>query len=304
MALLDLLPASLVGVLFCKSLVFFVLLLLKFLPVFLLLRIHLLLLLLVFLILLRVARVWRRWTLQRRKVIGMNGASRVVIWWRIVSPIARSCVSRAAVNRAPLAGGHDPATAKCGWCGCGSNRRLAAIYRRAQLWIGAGFLDMLPLRSGGRQSASMRGRLFLRTRTSVNATVSTVVANASDVALIDYCRVVNVVNDRNIHVVDGAIVEEAIALPSAAFVATAEVSVAVIDTAIKSDHLIRPITFIKNKTTATPSPISRSPQIARLGRQNPCPWNPIVVALIVIPRPKTRRPNVALAGTNRLFVDR
>src|SRR5438270_10153363 len=103
MALLDLLPASLVGVLFCKSLVFFVLLLLKFLPVFLLLRIHLLLLLLVFLILLRVAGVWRPWTLQRRKVIGMNGAS-VIFGWGIVSNIARSCVSRAAVNRAALAG--------------------------------------------------------------------------------------------------------------------------------------------------------------------------------------------------------
>src|SRR5207245_6360498 len=80
-------------------------------------------------------------------------------------------------------------------------------------------------------------------------------------------------------------------------------AIPVIDAAVKTHDSKRPIAGIKNETAATPSPISRSPQETRLGRQNPCPWNPVVIAVIVIPRPKTWGPDVALAGTDRLFIN-
>src|SRR5438874_4055322 len=173
MVLLELLPASFVGVLFCESLVFFFLLLLQLLPLFLLLRVHLFLLFLIFLILLSVTRVWRRGALHRRQVVWMDSASSIVVRGRrIVSPgIARPCVSRTAMNGAALLGGNDSATVECVRCGSGSNRRLATINRSAQLRIGAGFLNVLSLgRSRGKTSAA-GGSFFLWARTSVNSTV-------------------------------------------------------------------------------------------------------------------------------------
>src|SRR5579872_3252232 len=306
MALLDLLPASLVGILFCKSLVFFVLLLLKFLPVFLLLRVHLFLLFLVFPLLFRVRCVWRRWTLQRRKVIGVDSASRVVVLGRriVSSCIAGTCISRTAMNGATLSGGNDSATAECVWCGCSCNRRLATIYGRAQLWIGTGFLNVLRLGSSERQTPGMRSLLFLRGRTSINSTVSTVVTNASNIAFVDYGGVVHFVNHSHVHVGDRAVIEKPIAFPTTTFVAVTKISVAVIDPAVKAHDSKRPKAGIKDKATAAPSPIRRSPQIARFRRQNPSPGNPVVVVVIVIPRPKTWSPDVVVAGTDRLFIDR
>lgn len=129
MALLDLLRSGVIRALSCELLVLFFLSLLKFLPVFFFPGVHLFLLLLVFLVLLRVPRVWRRGTLERRKIIGMDGAP--VIFRRIISSIAGCGISRTAVDRAALSSRHDSAIIECPGSGGSSDGRLAAIYRRA-----------------------------------------------------------------------------------------------------------------------------------------------------------------------------
>ena len=154
MALLDLLSSALIGVLSRESLVFFVLSLLKFLPLLLLLRIHLFLLLLIFPVLPGVSGVWGTGSFNGRKISGMHGTARVVIFGRgIVSCcIPRTGISRTAMNSATLAGGNDSAAVKRSGRGSGSNRRLAMVNRGPQLRIGACFLDVLSLRSCGRKA--------------------------------------------------------------------------------------------------------------------------------------------------------
>src|SRR5438876_8963313 len=135
--------------------------------------------------------------------------------------------------------------------------------------------------------------LLFRTRTLVDAAPSTVVTDASHIALIDR-RVVNVVNHGDVHVVDGAVVEKACAVPAPALITSAEVAVAIVDPAIKSDHR-PPKAFIENKSAATPSPISRGPQKTDLRSHHPSSRNPVVVAVFVIPGPIAGSPDVAFA---------
>jgi hypothetical protein len=71
-ALLDLLPAGFIRILSGELRVLFILLLLKFLPVFLLLRVQLFLLLLIFLVELGVAGVWRSGTLGARQLVRVD----------------------------------------------------------------------------------------------------------------------------------------------------------------------------------------------------------------------------------------
>jgi len=146
MALLDLLLPGFIGILSCQLLVFAFLLLLKFLPVFLLLRVHLFLLFPIFLILFRVSCVRSRGALHRRKVVGMDSASGIVFGRGVVSPsVACSGIARAAMDRAPFASGHDSSTAECTRSGGGSDWRLAVVHVRAKLRIRARLLLLLSL---------------------------------------------------------------------------------------------------------------------------------------------------------------
>src|SRR5947209_2962414 len=116
---------------------------------------------------------------------------------------------------------------------------------------------MLSLIRDRRNAPLVSRPLLFRTRTLVDAAPPTVVADARHVALIDR-RVVHVVNHGDVHVVDGAVVEKVSAVPTPALITAAEVAVAIVDPAIKSDHRA-PETFIENKSATTPAPISGSP---------------------------------------------
>ena len=119
-------------------------------------------------------------------------------------------------------------------------------------------------------------RPFLfRSRALIDPAAPAVVADPSHIPLINR-RVIHVVNDRDVHVVDRAIVEEASIFPTAAFIAMAKIAVPVVDPAIESDHR-PPISFIENKSAAAPTPITRSPQKTDLRRQHPSPRNPIII---------------------------
>ena len=116
---------------------------------------------------------------------------------------------------------------------------------------------MLPLIGYGRKvSGACRG-LLLRSGALVDAAVSAVVADSSLVANID-TRVVHVVNDGDVHVVDGAIVEKASTVPAPAFITVAEVAVAIVDPAIEA-HYRAPEAFVEDESATAPSPVCRSP---------------------------------------------
>ncbi len=126
--LLDLLPSAIIRMLSGELLMFFFLLLLKFLPLSVLLRMKLFLLLLVFSVLLRIPRIWRRWTLGARNLVRVNRASATR------GVVLRTCIpsthilSTRIMNRASLAGAHDSALVKCSRSGSSSDGRLAAVY--------------------------------------------------------------------------------------------------------------------------------------------------------------------------------
>jgi len=137
----------------------------------------------------------------------------------------------------------------------------------------------------------------------VDAAVSAVVADPGHVALINHGRVVHVVNDGDVHVVHGAIVEKVSAVPTPAFIAVAEVAIAVVDSAIEADHR-SPEAFIEDESTTTPGPVTRSPQETDFRSQHPGSGHPIVITDVVVVGPVAGRPDVTLARADRLFVHR
>src|SRR5215469_8933703 len=138
------------------------------------------------------------------------------------------------------------------------------------------------------------GGFFLGGRPSRNSTISTVVAHPVHGSVHDR-SVVDVVNFGHVNVRNRPVVKEMSALPSPAFVAVAEVPVAVVDATVESDHR-SPISGKESVTASFPSPVGRSPVIVRLRCQYPCARNP-VIPILVIPRPISGSPDVIRAGT-------
>src|SRR5262249_51405599 len=143
---------------------------------------------------------------------------------------------------------------------------------------------------------------FFRCGPIVKATTSTVIANPGHVALVDG-RLIDVVNDSDVHAVHGFVVEEVPALPTSALITTAEIAIAIVHTAIKADDW-PPIAFMENESAATPSPIGRGPEETRLRSQHPCPRDPVIITEVRVIRPISRRPDVVLTRAEWLFVNR
>jgi hypothetical protein len=110
-------------------------------------------------------------------------------------------------------------------------------------------------------------------------------------------------NIRDIHIGDGTVVIEAVAFPSSTLEALAKIAETVVDAAVKAD-VWSPVTFIKHEGPIRPSPIRRSPQVCRLRSQHPGPRHPVIVSIIVTPRPVTRSPDVTVSGADWLIVNR
>ncbi len=139
-------------------------------------------------------------------------------------------------------------------------------------------------------------------RSRTTTTVATVVADAVGVPA-HHGAPIGIVDHGHIDVIDLAIVVEATVAPVTAFVATAEITVAIVDAAIETDSRT-PITCAPDEKAAVPGPITRRPQIARLGRQHPGAGHPEITAIVRTPGPVPRRPQVARRRTRRLRVDR
>jgi len=149
----------------------------------------------------------------------------------------------------------------------------------------------------------VRISLFLRRRSPVHST-RTVKAGAVDRRIIvDHRLVVNVVNLRHVHVVHRPVVEEIVSPPIPAIITFSAIPVAVIDPAIETD-VRSPITSVPNVHSIVPPPITGCPQEARRRRKHPCAGHPVIIFIVVAVCPVAGRPNIILAGTNRLYVYR
>src|SRR5882672_10095312 len=117
---------------------------------------------------------------------------------------------------------------------------------------------MLGLNGDWRNMPFTSHSLLFPRRARADTPVTSVVADTVHGGSVDHGRVVNVVDNGDVHVVHGAVVEKVAVVPTSAFVAISKVAVSVVDTAVEAD-LRTPIAFVESKSAFVPRPISWSP---------------------------------------------
>ncbi|AOB39933.1 hypothetical protein BBB43_14720 [Bordetella parapertussis] len=208
---------------------------------------------------------------------------------------ARAALSGRAVLAGTALSGRPPRT----------GRRRGLVAARAAVELGAvtaGLAGVVALHVGGRRVALARGGHLARVGAPLDAARSAVVADAAPVDVLDdHPAFVDVGDARDVHIGDGAVVIEAVAVPVAAYVAEADVAIAVVDAAVKAD-VRTPIAAPPPVVAGIVGPVARRPQRARVGRQHPDAGHPVEPQ--GVERPIARHPDVAVARHGRLLVDR
>jgi hypothetical protein len=144
--------------------------------------------------------------------------------------------------------------------------------------------------------------LFLRGRLAGYAAIAAVIAYVVHPGAVTYGLIVHIGDICHIgDVIHGAVVEEGSVLPASALIAEPGVSESIVDPTVEPD-LRTPVPDIPHEGVAAPAPITRSPENPNLGRLHPGARHPVVVVIIGVPRPVTRRPQITVAGNNRLLV--
>ena len=176
--------------------------------------------------------------------------------------------------------------------------RRTVVRGNPLLGVVASSISMLSLRSDRGYMLITRGSFLLRVGPLVDAAITPVITGAAAGALI-YSRVVNIVDGVLIHVVYRCVVEEMSTLPPPAIITVTEVAVAIVDPAIET-YRRAPVAVIKEKPAAAPTPIARSPKVADFRSHHPSARHPVI---FTVPSPIARRPDITVAGTNRLIVN-
>src|SRR5579863_8047134 len=273
MALLDLLLLRLAGISSGQICVLLLLFLLKLLAFLVLFVVQLLLLLLVSLVLFRIAGIGSGRALHGRQFFGVDSSA----WRGVLSTcgtvfrarlglrtrLGTSAIRRRMIGASGLTSRNDR-TVEVSGPPSGSNWRTALIGRSAQLGITACRLEVLILSGNGSNVAIPCGNFVLGSRTRVDTAFATVVA---DVGVIHnrHMFVVDVVNIDDINVHDVAVIEKVAAVPASADETLAEIPEAVINPSIEAD-VRSPVTFVKKKNPAVPTPPRRGPEEADFGR--------------------------------------
>src|SRR5271156_2900099 len=142
------------------------------------------------------------------------------------------------------------------------------------------------------------GPLLFCVGASFHSAVAPVVTHS--VVDLGHSRLIHIVDDGHIHVGHRAVVVKMIVVPTPAFIAVAEVPKAIADAAVET-YRRAPIPFMEKECAPAPAPVSRSPEVAHLWRFHPRSRNPVISTIIGV-RPISRRPDVAVARANWLFV--
>ena len=135
-------------------------------------------------------------------------------------------------SRGGLSGGYDGSVLECPRRGSRSNWRSAVVRRKPLLRVITGSQRMLSLGGCRPNMPVTTGSLFLRRGARADPAVTAVVADAVAPVPIHTC-VVNVVHV-DVHVIQRRVVEETPVLPASAFITTAKVTEAIVDTTIES----------------------------------------------------------------------
>jgi hypothetical protein len=119
---------------------------------------------------------------------------------------------------------------------------------------------------------------------------------AARTASIGYMAIIHdrrVANDRFVdvsvmepsaHMHDCRVVEEVATTPFSACEADTHIAKAIVHAAVIAD-VRSPIALMEEVCSAFKTPISRSPQIARLGSRHPCAWYPVIAVFAIGPVP-------------------
>src|SRR5580704_637442 len=183
------------------------------------------------------------------------------------------------------------------------DRRPAMVYRRPQLRVASRRLHMLVLCGHSRDVPLMFRRFLLRRWTCVNSPVAPVVTYSIDRGVVDHGLVVNIVNIGDVYIHHGTVIEEVSIVPTAAGKAHAEVTESIVDPAIKP-YGRPPIPRVEEECIAAPTPPAWGPEETNLGSQHPRARYPVVIGSVVIPIPIPRRPEITVAGADRLLIHR
>ncbi len=146
-------------------------------------------------------------------------------------------------------------------------------------------------------------RLQLRwSGTRFNAAVAASIADAVIVVIVDGHVVhVDIPYDRRVYIRDRAVVIEIVVVPVATVIATANISMPIVDAAVVAD-MRSPVAVIPAVTIVHPAPVAGCPQSANIRCDHPDARNPEVPGRLV--SPISRRPEVVRPRTHRLLVNR
>jgi hypothetical protein len=173
-------------------------------------------------------------------------------------------------------------------------REELAVFRRSLL--------MVNLSRQGKLAAFMLGRAFSPSRTRLNPAITTVVTDAVEGGVIDdHGLVVNIRDISYVYVGDTAVIVEFVPTPLATVKTFPGVAESVINSAIKSD-MRTPVSEMKDVEPFVPFPPSGSPEHAHRG-EHPRAGHPII-AVVLVPSPIARRPQIARSRTEGLRIYR
>jgi hypothetical protein len=173
---------------------------------------------------------------------------------------------------------------------------MVLVYRGELGTIGRGLLPLLDLRRNRGYTLLVQHRDLCSRGSGIEPT-GTVIADSAGV--VGNSIVINVVNNRGIHIVNRAVVVEHIPVPISALITMAHITVAVIDAAIVAD-MRAPVSTVPAIATAAEGPVRRRPKRADIGSNHPCAWHPIITFGRI--RPVTGCPYIIVAGAFGLAV--
>src|SRR5208282_132619 len=186
--------------------------------------------------------------------------------------------------------------------GCRCYAWLAHVRRRTLLRVSSGRLRMLRLSRYRRNMPVTRRSLFLLGRTRADSTIAAVITDAA-LVVVRHMGVVNIVNVGHVHVAHGTVVEKVSVIPAPTLEARTEVAEAVIDPAVET-YVWAPVAVIENKSVAAPTPIGWRPQETDFRTHHPRARHPVVIGDVVVVGPVTGCPEITVAWTERLLIDR
>ena len=176
----------------------------------------------------------------------------------------------------------------------------AAMIRTGKLGpVGSGGTLILHLSTHGRSVRLMHRRQLRRMRRRPDTTRSAVITHAGVVGVAGHRAAVDVVHQRDVDVVDRAVVVEVASTPVTALVAVSNVAITVVDAAIVAD-VLTPVAWVKPVEVIPVAPVARGPECALVGSLNPCAGHPVIA--VRRPGPIAGRPDIVVAGDRRLVV--